>query len=171
FDEYHDFDSLIDFIEQVKAAVPVPVGIKLVVGDDSFVEALARECARSGRGPDYLSVDGSEGGTGAAPPSLTDHMGLPMQDAVVATDNAYRRHGVRDRITIIAAGRVANGADAALAMALGADLVNVARAFLFSLGCIQALRCHTNECPTGVATQSAWRQRGLVLEEKRVRVS
>ena len=94
-----------------------------------------------------------------------------MHDAIVTADDTYRRHGVRDHATIIAAGRVANVADAPLAMALGADLVNVARAFLFSLGCIQALRCHTNECPTGVATQSVWRQRGLVLEEKRVRVS
>src|SRR5262249_42903469 len=154
--EYHDTASLIAFIEAVKAAVPVPVGIKIVVGDPAFVDALAYERAHRGRGPDYLSVDGSEGGTGAAPPSLTDHMGLPMRDAVVAVDNAYRRHGVRDRITIVAAGRVTNGADAAFALALGADLVNVARGFLFSLGCIQALKCHSNECPTGVATQSTW---------------
>jgi glutamate synthase domain-containing protein 2 len=171
FAEYHDAPSLIAFSERVKEAVPVPVGLKMVLGDESLVDALAREPAETGRGPDYLSIDGSEGGTGAAPPSLTDHMGLPMRDAVVAADNAYRRHGVRDRIMLIAAGRVTNGADAAFALALGADLVNVARGFLFSLGCIQALRCHPNECPTGGATQSTWRQRGLVLEEKRARVA
>jgi glutamate synthase domain-containing protein 2 len=171
FPEYHDTPSLIDFVERVKATVPVPVGLKIVIGDAAFVDELARVRAQTGRGPDYISVDGSEGGTGAAPPSLSDHMGLPMWDAVVAVDDAYRRHGVRDRITVVAAGRIANGADAAAALALGADLVNVGRAFLFSLGCIQALRCHTNECPTGVATQSKWRQRGLVLEEKRTRVA
>ena len=171
FAEYHDVPSLIDFVERIKSVVPVPVGLKIVVGDESLVDALARERAETGRGPDYLSVDGSEGGTGAAPPSLTDHMGLPMRDAIVAADNAYRRHDVRDQITLIAAGRVTNGADAALAIALGADLVNIARGFLLSLGCIQALKCHTNECPTGVATQSQWRQRGLVLTEKRERVA
>jgi glutamate synthase domain-containing protein 2 len=171
FAEYADLASLVSFIEAIKATVPVPVGVKIVVGDPAFVDDLAAERARSGRGPDYLSVDGAEGGTGAAPPSLSDHMGLPLVDAIVAVDNAYRRHGVRDQVTIIGAGRVANGADAAFVLALGADLVNVARSFLFSLGCIQALRCHTNECPTGVATQSSWRQRGLVLEEKRVRVA
>ena len=171
FAEYHDMASLLAFIERIQATVPVPVGVKIVVGDPAFVDELAAELARSGRGPDYVSVDGAEGGTGAAPPSLSDHMGLPLTDAIVAVDNAYRRHGVRGQVTIIGAGRVSNGADAAFVLALGADLVNVARAFLFSLGCIQALRCHTNECPTGVATQSAWRQRGLVLEEKRSRVA
>ncbi|MFA7296586.1 MAG: FMN-binding glutamate synthase family protein [Dehalococcoidia bacterium] len=171
FAEFNDVPSMIAFIEQVKAAVPVPVGLKLVVGDESLLDALAAERAATGRGPDYLSLDGSEGGTGAAPPSLTDHMGLPMRDAVVAADNAYRRHGARDRITLIAAGRATNGADVAFAIALGADLVNIARGFLFSLGCIQALSCHTNECPSGIATQSQWRQRGLVVSQKRERVA
>ena len=171
FSEYHDVASLIDFLEAVKAAVPVPVGIKIVVGEPTFLDELAGEFARTGRGPDYISVDGAEGGTGAAPPSLSDHMGLPIRDSIVAVDDAFRRHGVRDRMTIIAAGRVATGADAAVVMALGADLVSVARAFLFSIGCIQALKCHTNECPTGVATQSKWRQRGLVSEDKAERVA
>ena len=97
--------------------------------------------------------------------SLTDHMGLPLQDAIVVVDDAYRRWGVRERISIIGAGRIVTGAEAAFTLALGADMVNIGRGFLFSIGCIQALRCHTNECPTGVATQSAWRQRGLVRLE------
>ena len=171
FAEYDDMASLLAFIERIQATVPVPVGVKIVVGDPAFVDALAAERARSGRGPDYISVDGAEGGTGVALPSLSDHMGLSLADAIVAIGNTYHRHGVRDHVTIIGAGRVANGAEAAFVLAMGVDLVNVARAFLFSLGCIQALRCHTNECPTGVATQSAWRQRGLVLEEKRSRVA
>lgn len=171
FEEYEDFPSLLDFVERVRAAVPVPVGIKIAIGDPVFADQLAQELARSGRGPDYVSVDGSEGGTGAAPPSLSDHMALPLADALSEVDNAYRRHGVRDRITLIAAGRITNGAEVAFALALGADLVNVARGFMMSLGCIQALRCHTNECPTGVTTQHAWRQRGLVPEDKAVRVA
>ena len=171
FTEFSSLPELIDFVERVKAAVPVPVGVKIVVGDTTFADGLARTLAEEGRGPDYVSVDGAEGGTGAAPMSLTDHMGLPLQDALIAVDDAYRRWNVRDRVTIIGAGRIVTGAEAAYAIALGADLVNIGRGFLFSIGCIQALRCHTNECPTGVATQSAWRQRGLVPSEKRSRVA
>ena len=171
FAEFSSVPELIDFVERIKAEVPVPVGIKVVVGEAGFLDDLARTLAQEGRGPDYVSVDGAEGGTGAAPMSLTDHMGLPLQDALVEADDAYRRWGVRDRVTLIAAGRIVSGAEAAYAIALGADLVNIGRGFLFSIGCIQALRCHTNECPTGVATQSAWRQRGLVPADKRSRVA
>jgi len=171
FTEFNSVPSLLAFVRRVQASVPVPVGIKIVAGDPDFLNDLARTLAEDGVGPDYISVDGSEGGTGAAPMSLADHMGLPLHDAIVAVDDAYRRHGVRDQITIVAAGRMITGADVAYSLALGADLVNIGRGFLFSLGCIQALRCHTNECPTGVATQSQWRQRGLVPSEKRNRVA
>ena len=171
FSDFSSLPELIDFVERVKATVPVPVGVKIVVGDASFADDLARTLAEEDRGPDYVSVDGAEGGTGAAPMSLTDHMGLPLQDAIVVVDDAYRRWGVRERISIIGAGRIVTGAEAAFTLALGADMVNIGRGFLFSIGCIQALRCHTNECPTGVATQSAWRQRGLVPNDKRSRVA
>ncbi|TAJ20745.1 MAG: FMN-binding glutamate synthase family protein [Dehalococcoidia bacterium] len=171
FTEFHNVPELIAFVERMKATVPVPVGVKVALGDAGFIDALAAELARSGRGPDYVSVDGAEGGTGAAPLSLSDHMALPLRDAVIEVDDAYRRHGVRDRIVIIAAGRTITGADAAQSLAVGADLVNVARGFLFALGCIQALRCHENTCPSGVATQSKWRQRGLVPVEKAPRVA
>ncbi|MPZ99422.1 MAG: hypothetical protein GEU80_08820 [Dehalococcoidia bacterium] len=125
--EFRTMPELIDFIERVKDAVPIPVGVKVVVGDPRFLDELARERAATGRGPDYVSVDGAEGGTGAAPLSLTDHMGVPLHDAVVAVDDAYRRHGVREDLTVIAAGRAIPGAEAAYAMALGADLVNIGR--------------------------------------------
>ena len=171
FSDFSSLPELIDFVERVKATVPCPVGVKIVVGDAAFANDLARTLAEEGRGPDYVSVDGAEGGTGAAPMSLTDHMGLPLQDAIVVVDDAYRRWGVRDRVSIIGAGRILTGAEAAFTLALGADMVNIGRGFLFSIGCIQALRCHTNECPTGVATQSAWRQRGLVPQDKRSRVA
>ena len=171
FTEFSDVRGLIDFVERMRALVPVPVGVKVALGEAGFIDELAAELARTGRGPDYISVDGAEGGTGAAPLSLSDHMALPLRDALVEVDDAYRRHGVRDRIVIIAAGRTITGADAAQSLALGADLVNVARGFLFALGCIQAMRCHENTCPTGVATQSHWRQRGLVPEQKAPRVA
>ena len=171
FTEFASVPELVDFVERIKQQVPVPVGIKLAVGDAAPIEELARILAESGRGPDWISIDGSEGGSGAAPVSLADHMGLPLHDALVTVDNAYRQYDVRDRIVLIGAGRVITGADAAYALALGADLVSVARGFMLSLGCIQALRCHTNECPTGVATQSAWRQRGLVPSRKSTRVA
>lgn len=171
FSEFRDVEGLVDFVEQIRADVPVPVGIKVTVGDPLVIEQLARTMAETGRGPDYISIDGSEGGTGAAPLSLTDHMGVPLHDAIVTVDDTFRRYDVRDRVTLIGAGRVITGADAAYALALGADLVNIGRGFLFSIGCIQALRCHTNECPTGVATQSRWRQRGLVPERKQDRVA
>ena len=171
FTEFNDIAGLIAFVEEMRARVPVPVGVKIAIGAPEFIDELAAELARSGRGPDYISVDGAEGGTGAAPLSLSDHMALPLRDAIIEVDDAYRRHGVRDRITIIAAGRTITGADAAQSLALGADLVNVARGFLFALGCIQALRCHENTCPSGVATQSKWRQRGLVPLEKAPRVA
>ena len=171
FTEFADVAGLVDFVERIKALVPVPVGVKVALGETGFIDEVAAELARTGRGPDYISVDGAEGGTGAAPLSLSDHMALPLRDALVAVDDAYRRHGVRDRIAIVAAGRTVTGADAAQALALGADLVNIARGFLFALGCIQALRCHDNTCPSGVATQGKWRQRGLVPEQKAPRVA
>lgn len=171
FAEFGTVSELVTFIERLKAEVPVPVGIKIVVGEATFLDELARTLAEEGTGPDYVSIDGAEGGTGAAPISLTDHVGVPLHHAVIAVDDAYRRHGVRDRVTLIAAGRMITGAEVAAVIALGADLVNIGRGFLFSIGCIQALRCHTNECPTGIATQSQWRQRGIVPSQKRSRVA
>ena len=144
---------MIDFVERVKSEVPVPVGVKIVVGDAAFVEGLARALAEEGRGPDYVSVDGAEGGTGAAPMSLTDHMGLPLQDALIAVDDAYRRWGVRDRVTIIGAGRIVTGAEAAHAMALGADLVNIGAASCSPLAASR--RC----AATPTSAPPAWRRR------------
>ena len=161
FEEFDDAPSLLDFIERVRTLTGKPVGLKMVVGSSAEVSALCREIRKRGDGPDFIAVDGNEGGSGAAPLALADYVGLPLVDALVAVDNALRREGLRDDVTLIASGKIATAGDVAIHIALGADLVHIGRGFLFSIGCIQALRCHTNTCPTGVTTQSRWLQSGL----------
>ncbi len=158
FEEFHDAPSLLEFIARVRRLTAKPVGLKLVVGSPAEIEDLCRAMREHGDGPDFIAVDGKEGGSGAAPLALVDHVGLPLRDALVAVDNALRREGLRDDVCVIASGKIATGADVATHIALGADLVHIARGFMLSLGCIQAMRCHTNTCPTGVATQSRWLQ-------------
>jgi glutamate synthase domain-containing protein 2 len=170
FEEFHDAASLLDFIERVRTLTGKPVGLKMVVGAASEVEDLCREIRARGDGPDFIAVDGKEGGSGAAPLALADYVGLPLIDALTIVDNALRRYGLRDDVTLIASGRIATGGEVAIHIALGADLVHIARGFMFSIGCIQALACHTNKCPTGVATQNRWLQAGLDPADKAVRV-
>lgn len=170
FEEFDDAPSLLDFIERVRRLTGKPVGLKLVVGSIAEIDALCRAIRARGDGPDFIAVDGNEGGSGAAPLALADYVGMPLRDALIAMDNALRRHGLRDDITLIASGKIATGGDVATHIALGADLVHIGRGFLFSIGCIQALRCHTNTCPTGVTTQSRWLQSGLDPADKGVRV-
>ena len=170
FEEFDDAPSLLDFIERVRKLTNKPVGLKMVVGSAAEVSGLCREIRQRGDGPDFIAVDGNEGGSGAAPMALADYVGLPLVDALVAVDNGLRREGVRDDVTLIASGKIATAGDVAIHMALGADLVHIGRGFLFSIGCIQALRCHTNTCPTGVTTQNRWLQSGLDPADKGVRV-
>jgi glutamate synthase domain-containing protein 2 len=125
----------------------------------------------SGVIPDFIIVDGTEGGSGAAPLALADNVGLPLREALVQLDSELRRAGLRTETVLIASGRIASGADVIQAMALGADMVNIARGFLLSLGCIQAMQCHTNHCPTGITTQNRWLTRGLDPASKSERVA
>jgi glutamate synthase domain-containing protein 2 len=170
FTEFDDAASLLDFIRRVRRLTPKPVGLKMVVGSVEEIDDLCRAIRERGDGPDFIAIDGTEGGSGAAPLALADHVGLPLRAGLVAVDNALRREGLRDDVCVIASGRIATGADVATHIALGADLVHIGRGFLFSLGCVQALRCHTNTCPTGVATQNRWLQAGLDPADKGVRV-
>ena len=170
FEEFDDAGSLLDFVARVRSLTGKPIGLKMVVGSSSEVEELCSEIRTRGDGPDFIAVDGKEGGTGAAPLALADYVGLPLVDALTTVDNALRRHGLRDDVTLIASGQIATGGEMATHIALGADLVHIARGFMFSLGCIQALQCHTNKCPTGVATQNRWLQSGLDPADKGVRV-
>ena len=121
--------------------------------------------------PDFIVVDGAEGGTGAAPQELTDNVGMPLREGLILVRNALVGANLKHRVRIGASGKVHSGAGMARSFALGADWCNAARAFMFSLGCVQSMKCHTGECPTGVATQVDWRQKGLVVDDKAERVA
>jgi glutamate synthase domain-containing protein 2 len=168
---FHDVDSMIEFIELLAAKTGLPVGIKSAVGDLEFWETLARRMKETGRGPDFVTVDGGEGGTGAAPLAFTDHVALPFKIGFTRVYSVFARHGLQEQIVFIGSGKLGFPEDAIFAFALGCDMVNVAREAMLAIGCIQAQKCHTNHCPTGVATQDKWLMRGLDPEDKSARVA
>jgi glutamate synthase domain-containing protein 2 len=147
-----------------------PTGIKLCIGHPWEWFAMVKAMLASGITPDFIVVDGAEGGTGAAPVEFTDHVGSPLQEGLLLVHNTLRGVGLRQRIRIGAAGKVVSAFDIARLMALGADWCNSARGFMFALGCIQAQHCHTGQCPTGVTTQDPLRQQSLVVPDKAERV-
>ena len=148
-----------------------PVGFKLCVGHAWEWFAIAKAMHASGIYPDFIVVDGSEGGTGAAPLEFSDHMGMPLQDGLRLIHNTLVGLGVRDQIRIGASGKIVSAFDMARVIAMGADWCNSARGFMFALGCIQAQACHTGHCPTGVTTQDPVRQQALVVPDKAQRVA
>ncbi len=148
-----------------------PTGFKLCVGMRSQFLAICKAMVKTGISPDFITVDGGEGGTGAAPPEFSDSVGMPLTDALVFVSDALDGFGLRDKIKIIASGRVVTGFDVIRLLALGADACNSARAMMLALGCIQALKCNTNKCPTGVATQDKTLQSGLSVNDKKVKVA
>ena len=147
-----------------------PTGFKLCIGHPWEWFAMVKAMLASGITPDFIVVDGSEGGTGAAPVEFTDHVGSPLQEGLLLVHNTLLGAGLRGRIRLGCAGKVVSAFDIARMMALGADWCNSARGFMFALGCIQAQSCHTGQCPTGVTTQDPVRQRSLVVPNKAVRV-
>lgn len=161
--------GLVDFIENIADATGLPVGIKSAVGRLGEWEQLAKIMKETGKGPDFITIDGGEGGTGASPPSFADHVSLPWLFGFAAVYKIFKKHDLCDRIVFIGSGKLGFPARAAMAFSMGADLVNVAREAMMSIGCIQAQLCHTNRCPSGVATQSKWLQRGINIEDKSVR--
>ena len=173
---HHDIanvDDLLDRIAYLRELTGRPVGVKTAVGGWDFINELCDAVLRRGReyAPDFLAIDGGEGGSGAAPQTLMDHMSLPIAEALPRVVDALLQADLKSRIIVIAAGKLVTSARAAWALCVGADFVNTARGFMFALGCIQALRCHTNTCPTGVTTHNKRLQRGLVVEEKYQRVA
>ncbi|GIX36346.1 MAG: membrane protein [Lysobacteraceae bacterium] len=147
-----------------------PVGFKLAIGHPWEWFAIAKAMRESGELPDFIVVDGGEGGTGAAPLEFSDHMGTPLVEALRLVHNTLVGLGLREQIRIAAAGKVVSAFDLARCLALGADWCNAARGFMFALGCLQSLQCHTGRCPTGVATQDRSRMRMLDVEDKAQRV-
>ncbi|WP_435198740.1 FMN-binding glutamate synthase family protein [Janibacter sp. GS2] len=159
--EFHDIDSMLDFVERIADVTGLPVGIKSAVGGVEFWEELATAMGDGQRGVDFITVDGGEGGTGAAPLVFSDAVALPFRLAFARVYGAFARAGLTDRVTFIGSGKLGLPENALVAFALGADMVNVAREAMLSIGCIQAQKCHTDRCPTGVATQNPWLVRGL----------
>jgi len=147
-----------------------PTGLKLCIGHPWEWFAMVKAMLETGITPDFIVVDGAEGGTGAAPLEFTDHVGSPLQEGLLLVHNTLRGAGLRERVKVGCAGKVVSAFDIARLMALGADWCNSARGFMFALGCIQAQHCHTGHCPTGVTTQDPLRQRSLVVPDKAERV-
>jgi glutamate synthase domain-containing protein 2 len=166
-------DELLDMVERIRTATGKPVGIKTAIGGWQFMQDLADAILRRGHhcAPDYIAIDGGEGGSGAAPQALADHMSLSIIEGLPRVVDTLIEANLRGRIKVIAAGKLVTPAKASWALACGADFVNTARGFMFSLGCIQALRCHQNTCPTGITTHNPKLQRGLVVEDKATRVA
>src|SRR5690606_8412885 len=150
FKEFGDPRTMIDFIERLREVGGKPIGVKLVVGDTDGLDQLAATMAATGKGPDFITIDGGEGGTGASYQELADSVGYPIYSALPIADDLLRKYQVRDRVKLIASGKLVTPDRIAVALAMGADLVNIARGFMMSVGCIQALVCHTNRCPVGV---------------------
>ncbi|MEP2617133.1 MAG: FMN-binding glutamate synthase family protein [Marinomonas sp.] len=166
-------DDLLNMIHRVRQATSKPVGFKMVVGDLSFFNTMCELIHKKGIEycPDFITIDSSDGGTGAAPQPLMDYVGMHLRESLPTVVNIITSYGLRPYIKVIASGKLIVPGKAAWALSAGADFVVSARGFLFSLGCIQALQCNKNTCPTGITTHNTDLQRGLVAEEKAVRVA
>jgi len=172
-EEIHDFGSLLDMICHIRAVSGRPVGFKTVIGSSEawaelfeLINERGSDCA-----PDFIAVDGGDGGTGAAPMPLMDLVGMPLREALPRMVDMRDKHGLKERIRIVASGKLVNPGDVAWALCAGADFVTSARGFMFSLGCIQALKCNRNTCPTGITTHDPRLQAGLVVEDKYKKVA
>lgn len=169
--EFSDVDSMLDWIEMIAEETGLPVGIKSAVGQPEVWEELASLMARGDRGVDYIAIDGGEGGTGAAPLTFSDSVALPFRLAFPQAYAAFARRGIAERVVWVGGGKLGIPDNAAVAFALGADMVYVAREAMMSIGCIQAQRCHDDRCPTGVATQNRWLTSGLDPDLKSTRAA
>jgi glutamate synthase domain-containing protein 2 len=164
--------DLLDMIYRIRSITGKPVGFKTVIGAYGWLDNLFNEIKERGveSAPDFITVDSADGGTGAAPMPLMDDMGLPLRESLPLLVDKLNEHGLRERIKIIASGKLITPADVAWALCIGTDFITSARGFMFALGCIQALQCNRNTCPTGIATHNKKLQRGLVPEDKAIRV-
>ena len=167
---HNAFDTplgLIDFIDQLRElSGGKPVGFKLCIGSRREFLAICKAMIERNSCPDFIIVDGSEGGTGAGPVEFEDNVGMPLTEGLMFVHNALVGSGLRDQVKIGASGKVASGIDIVKRICQGADFTLAARAMMFAVGCIQAQKCHTNHCPVGVTTQDPWRTRALDVERQ-----
>lgn len=170
--EINSVDQLLDMIHRIRSITEKPVGIKAVLGAYGWLDELFERIHQRGLNyaPDFFTVDSADGGTGAAPMSLLDYVGLPLRESLPMLVDCLDRFSLRPRIRVVSSGKLINPAEVAWALCMGADFVVSARGFMFSLGCIQAMQCHKNTCPTGITTHNIRLQRGLNPEDKAVRV-
>lgn len=168
---FHDIAGMVDMIERVADATGVPVGIKAAVGQMGFWHELAQHMADTDRGPDFITIDGGEGGTGAGPLVFTDHVAYPFRTAMARVYQVFVDAGLNQQVTFMGGGKLGYTENAMVALALGCDVLNVAREPMMAIGCIQAQKCHTGHCPTGVATQNKRLVRGLDPTSKAVRTA
>jgi len=166
-------DDLLDMIHHIREITGKPVGFKMVLGDSSWLKDLCLTIHERGveSAPDFITLDSADGGTGAAPQSLMDYVGMPLEASLPLLVNVLVEYGLKERIKVIASGKLINPAVVAAALAVGADFVVSARGFMFSLGCIQALQCNKNTCPTGITTHNRKLQKGLHVPSKSDRVA
>jgi glutamate synthase domain-containing protein 2 len=169
--EFSNVDGLIEFIEKIADATGLPVGIKSAVGEIEFWDELARKMKSTNKGPDFITIDGGEGGTGAAPLTYADHVSLPFKIAFQRVYTLFQSYEISQHITWIGSGKLGFPDRAVVAIAMGCDLIHVAREAMIAIGCIQAQKCHTDHCPAGVATQNYWLEAGLDPEDKGKRTS
>ncbi len=171
--DIHNFDDLLDMIDRVRIVTGKPTGIKTVIGSPAMLDECFQRILERGpeSAPDFITVDGAEGGTGAAPMPLIDAVGMPLGEALPLLVNKLHEYGLRERVRVIASGKLVNPTDVAWALCAGADFIVSARGFMFSLGCIQALQCNRNTCPTGITTHDEKLQRGLHPPDKAQRVA
>lgn len=169
---FKDQFTLLLFIEKLRVlSGGKPIGIKLCIGNKQEFERICQEMMHNQIYPDFITIDGAEGGTGAAPLEFTDSLGMPLYDALAFVHNMLKKYGLRDQIKLMAAGKIITGVDIIKAIALGADMCYSARGMMFALGCIQALQCDSGRCPVGIATQDKSLYSGLDVADKRVRVA
>jgi glutamate synthase domain-containing protein 2 len=171
--EIDNTDELLDMLNRIREVTGKPVGFKSVIGAYGWLDELFETINKRGNecAPDFITVDSADGGTGAAPMSLIDYMGLPIEESLPLVVDRLKMHNLRERIKVTASGKLITPAEVAWAFAVGADFVNSARGFMFALGCIQALQCNKNTCPTGITTHNKKLQTGLdpVIKAERVR--
>jgi len=164
--EFNSIPEMVDFIEKIADATGLPVGIKSAIGKLEQWEELAKYMNKTGKGPDFITIDGGEGGTGAAPHAFADHVSMPFTFAFAKVYQIFQREELTDKIFFIASGKLGFPEKALMAFAMGADSINIAREAMLSIGCIQAQKCHTNHCPTGIATSNKWLQSGIDITLK-----